>query len=240
LCVVVVSFFIQLFLRGIPELSLKMKRPPKVRNAASAARNAAGAGTGNPDFYRIARIAPLPPSIPFLPVVKETKSASDGSSSAAPNPRYVIQPLVLPVLNNEEGRKKKTAEELEDLHLAGWMPPQEQPRVPGLLEIGDPFGNNYDGERRGSVVLQGDQDDEESRRSNEGSAGTTRREVDQADSTPASSTTTAAPPPTSTDSSQQLSKADIVYLAHQNRILLSHLGKKLGVVEGKGEGSAPS
>ena len=57
-----------MFLRGLPNLCSKMKRPPKVKSAAAAARNSAGATTGTPDFYRISRIAPLPPAIvPSLP-----------------------------------------------------------------------------------------------------------------------------------------------------------------------------
>jgi hypothetical protein len=208
-------------LRGIPELSIKMKRPPKVRNAASAARNAAGAGTGNPDFYRIEKIAPLPPSAPFIPVVKEsTKSASDCSSEAQ-KPRYVIQHLTE---NNEEGKKM---EELEDIHLAGWML-EEQTRMPDL-EFDDPFENNPETEHQGVAPVQGKQDD-----GNRKSEGSGREEKEnQTDATPATAILPANP---SADRIyQELSKADIGYLAHQNRILRSHLGKKWGA---EGEGSA--
>jgi hypothetical protein len=62
-----------MFLRGIPNLCFEMKRPPKVKYAAAAARIASGAGFGAPNFDRISKIAPLPPSLSFRPIIKEAK-----------------------------------------------------------------------------------------------------------------------------------------------------------------------
>lgn len=53
-----------------------MRRPPKVKHAAAAARLASGAGFGAPDFDRINKIAPLPKSVQFKPVLKDAKGAS--------------------------------------------------------------------------------------------------------------------------------------------------------------------
>jgi hypothetical protein len=54
-----------------------MKRPPKVKHAAAAARLAAGAGLGAPDFDRINKIAPLPASFCFKPILKDAKGISN-------------------------------------------------------------------------------------------------------------------------------------------------------------------
>jgi len=62
-----------MFLRGIPNLCFDMRRPPKVKHAAAAARLASGAGFGAPDFDRINKIAPLPKSVHFKPVLKDAK-----------------------------------------------------------------------------------------------------------------------------------------------------------------------
>jgi hypothetical protein len=85
----------QMFLRGIPSLAFSMRRPPKVKKAASTARKQAGAGIGTPDFYRISRIAPLPPVIPYTIEVKLSKGHGDKAPAemARPATRYVIVPL---------------------------------------------------------------------------------------------------------------------------------------------------
>lgn len=67
------AYYHEMFLRGIPNLCFEMRRPPKVKHAAAAARLASGAGFGAPDFDRINMIAPLPKSIQFKPVLKDAK-----------------------------------------------------------------------------------------------------------------------------------------------------------------------
>jgi hypothetical protein len=72
-----------MFLRGLPTLCTKMKRPPnkfKSVAAAAAARNTTfGADSGTPDFYRISKIGPLPPAIPYLPDKKGFPIATERS-----------------------------------------------------------------------------------------------------------------------------------------------------------------
>jgi hypothetical protein len=70
------AYYHEMFLRGIPNLCFEMRRPPKVKHAAAAARLASGAGFGAPDFDRINKIAPLPKSIQFKPVLKDGKGNS--------------------------------------------------------------------------------------------------------------------------------------------------------------------
>lgn len=70
------AYYHEMFLRGLPNLCFEMRRPPKVKNAAAAARLAAGAGLGTPDFYQISKIAPLPPCIPFVPTVRDVKGTT--------------------------------------------------------------------------------------------------------------------------------------------------------------------
>ena len=65
-----------MFLRGIPHLCFDMRRPPKVKHAAAAARLASGAGFGSPDFDRINKVAPLPQSVHFKPVLKDAKGSN--------------------------------------------------------------------------------------------------------------------------------------------------------------------
>jgi hypothetical protein len=54
-----------------------MKRPPKIKHAAAAARLASGAGLGAPDFDRISKIAPLPASFYFKPILKDAKGITN-------------------------------------------------------------------------------------------------------------------------------------------------------------------
>ncbi|CAJ1966300.1 unnamed protein product [Cylindrotheca closterium] len=67
------AYYHDMFLRGIPNLCFDMRRPPKVKHAAAAARLASGAGFGAPDFDRINKVAPLPKSVQFKPVLKDAK-----------------------------------------------------------------------------------------------------------------------------------------------------------------------
>ena len=202
----------QMFLRGIPELSLRMKRPPKVKNAASAARNAAGADMGTPDFYRIGKIAPLPPSIPFKPVIQESKGASGDNSGST---RLVILPL-----NSGEERP----DELEDLSLSsGWGIAGAQSSGIAVTqgEFADPFQEEAQNPPGGGPALEGAEGtNQEASRTDPVAAGSMGEE------TPEMNTQEGAyEQQTATDSfNEQLSKADISYLAHQNRILLSHFG----------------
>ncbi|KAL3927643.1 MAG: hypothetical protein SGBAC_013000 [Bacillariaceae sp.] len=70
------AYYHEMFLRGIPNLCFDMRRPPKVKHAAAAARLASGAGFGAPNFDRINKIAPLPKSVHFKPVLKDAKGNS--------------------------------------------------------------------------------------------------------------------------------------------------------------------
>jgi len=215
-----------MFLRGIPELSLKMKRPPKVKNAASAARNAAGAGTGAPDFYRIAKVAPLPPSTPFKPAIQETKVVA-GEDAA---PRYIIQPLTLDHNNHDE---------LEEFSFTGWTAEEPEEEIISV-PFADPFGEDLFGRKEGATAVErkapGSTDELVS-----GKQGVDRGEAPEASShsrrlssrrtEPSSSSseeTVAARVVSSSSggeaissSGQKLSNADISYLEYQNRILQS-------------------
>jgi hypothetical protein len=56
-----------MFLRGLPNLASKMKRPPKVKTPSANFTKQAGGdkgNPGNPDFYRISQISPLPLQVP--------------------------------------------------------------------------------------------------------------------------------------------------------------------------------
>jgi len=70
------AYYHEMFLRGIPNLCFEMRRPPKIKHAAAAARLDAGAGLGPPDFDRINKIAPLPRSVHFKPVLKDAKGSN--------------------------------------------------------------------------------------------------------------------------------------------------------------------
>lgn len=193
-----------------------MKRPPKVKNAASAARNASGAGTGNPDFYNIAKIAPLPPSAPFRPVIKESKSGFDAGSSAV-TPRYMIQPINV---EEQEAGEEETAMDVLPLDAGSWPPGdgEDQARISSSdFEFDDNF----------LIDSEGDQDDTVRRRGADPANTRGREEQTPHDDDFATAATTATT--TTTSTALQLSQADVSYLAHQNRILKFHLeGKRPG------------
>mmetsp|Transcript_49301 Transcript_49301/g.119538 ORF Transcript_49301/g.119538 Transcript_49301/m.119538 type:complete len:133 (-) Transcript_49301:292-690(-) len=77
-----------MFLRGLPCLTYKMKRPPKTKNSAASVRSSHSGGlvSESPDFNRIAHIAPLPASFVFsaaangiVPVPTNQEIMDDGS-----------------------------------------------------------------------------------------------------------------------------------------------------------------
>ena len=94
-----------MFLRGLPNLCIRMKRPPKVKHAAAAARLESGAGFGVPNFNRISKIAPLPqPTFHFKPVLRNTKdfmkieestiNQNDNEKSSKPQSQVAIDIII--------------------------------------------------------------------------------------------------------------------------------------------------
>ena len=89
-----------MFLRGLPNLCIRMKRPPKVKHAAAAARMESGAGFGVPNFHRISKIAPLPqPHFHFKPVLRNTKESTinnqnDNEKSSKPQSQIAIDIMI--------------------------------------------------------------------------------------------------------------------------------------------------
>ena len=82
------SYWHPMFLRGLPCLAYKMKRPPKTKNSAASVRSSHSGGfvSESPDFNRIAQIAPLPASFAFsatgngiVPVASNQEIIGDGS-----------------------------------------------------------------------------------------------------------------------------------------------------------------
>jgi hypothetical protein len=99
------AYWHPLFLRGLPSLAYKMKRPPKEKNSAAAARTASGAtATECPNFLLIAKIAPLPPATPYT-ISNEGK----------------IHPLK--VNEQQEGDSCTAIESIEGIHLMDWASP---------------------------------------------------------------------------------------------------------------------
>ena len=81
------SYWHPMFLRGLPCLAYKMKRPPKTKNSAASVRSSHSGGfvSESPDFGRIAQIAPLPASFVFsatangiIPVPSNQEIMGDG------------------------------------------------------------------------------------------------------------------------------------------------------------------
>lgn len=222
----------QMFLRGLPNLSFKMKRPPKVKSAAAAARNAAGAGSGTPDFYRISQIAPLPPSAPFRPVAQEAKGDDDG-------PRYQIEPFSV-----EENQFPAVAgynDSLQEMPILGWDVGADTDG----MDFSDPFdeGRLETREARRQSIPTGSLDSSNS----SGGGQSPQKRESQGNLKMAPPGDGSIPDLTKSDDHgdlkpkagdieshiQQLSKADISYLAHQNRILLVHVEKQQNVDDTK-------
>lgn len=189
------AYYHEMFLRGIPELCFRMKRPPKVKNAASAARNAAGAGMGVPDFYRINKIAPLPASEPFKPVIDETKAGGEIATQ-----RYIIEPLDASVTDSMTLDSSD-----EDGMNASW--PLERYMENIELPVADPFEdsgsspkNSEGGEKRAATTNLGEgEKDGEEKDTPKANSATGEGEI------------------------WSLSKADISYLSHQNQTLILHV-----------------
>jgi HSF-type DNA-binding len=68
------AYWHPLFLRGLPALASKMRRPPKTKNSAAAARaTVGGKTTESPNFYRISDIAPLPAATPSFAAIPKSE-----------------------------------------------------------------------------------------------------------------------------------------------------------------------
>jgi hypothetical protein len=217
-----------------------MKRPPKVKSAAAAARNAAGAGSGTPDFYRIEKIAPLPPATAFRPVARESKIDGDG-------PRYEIE-----TLDFKDGN-----ETLEEMSMIGWSTPQSDGmnNITGgsqqhTIPFSDPFAegrttSSADGNSsKQPETMDTINHSDDSSNSNESShhssvkqdeqqsVSSADKETDKASPLPSQEASNGDTTNSTTDAdtkaenqSQKLSKADLTYLKHQNRMLLLHAEK---------------
>ncbi len=197
-----------------------------MKNAASAARNAAGASAGTPDFYRIAEIAPLPASFPFKPEMQETKGVGSGSTGILTT-RYLIRPLT----------SEDTLAEMDDLPFQKIAIKED---VSAETEIGLPFSDPFIGEDDSTNFF-----DSSASSSSEGKVEYPNTTAGQMKSTANSEmravTTTRGAGVDGNDSStdeaaldvgtettiHQLSKADVSYLAHQNRILLTYFDKQV-------------
>ena len=193
----------QMFLRGIPRLAFHMKRPPKVKNAASIARKQTGAGVGgSPDFYRISQIAPLPPVMPYKIKIKLSNlRGHDGTSDAMMAhfaTRYVIEPLHVDAIEEDVDHQM-----LLDDPREGNLTPRSF--VDTFNEGGS--DNNFE------PVDCAASGSEESVMEGRGRGAS-------------SSTRGSSMGPSSLDQAtigmQGLSAADISYLAHQNRTLRKH------------------
>jgi hypothetical protein len=180
-----------MFLRGIPSLCFKMKRPPKVKSAAAAARNASGAGSGIPDFYRISKIAPLPPATPFRPIVQETKTDDDC-------PRYEIETLKI-----EETTRSPLGSRVE------WLDAEPPDGIGAPFP--DPFEEEASARGSGKENQTTSDDTTDSIRSAVAPSAGGSEDGNEKDELSEEATI------------QELSKADIRYLAHQNQILLKHV-----------------
>lgn len=203
------AYYHEMFLRGVPDLAFKMKRPPKVKNAASAARNAAGASAGTPDFYMIAQIAPLPTSFPFKPEILEIKGAGTG----VPTTRYVIRPL----------SEEETIVGIDELPLQLIADDDvESMDISGQMAFSDPFSDEASDSTCSSAAFVSADRNEESLRAL--IRDTTTDEAAFDGKVPTAHMTASG----SANGSiiQQLTKADISYLAHQNRILLEYFKKQ--------------
>jgi hypothetical protein len=224
-----------MFLRGLPSLCLKMKRPPKGKSAApAAARNAAGAERSTPDFYRISRIAPLPPSTPFTPAVaQETTNANDDA------PRHAIESLEVEDTVNYD----ILGGDIDDVQLmVGW---------PGNLPFSDPFeedsSDSDSGRKRRKVESRdasnrkwpsqesGPQSGAKVLASRSTAADDTKSLTSVEKNNANVKTSSVEDSSKEAEESQQLTKADLCYLDHQNRILLLYVEKE---VAGEKSGAA--
>jgi hypothetical protein len=178
-----------MFLRGLPNLCAKMKRPPKVKSADAAARNSFGADLGTPDFYRISKIAPLPPATPYLPdngfpiatTLPQKFGDEDGSFVGSKNPSlnaWIVEDSIAAtdmVIGASGGAH---------MPLVDWSSPSD-------------------------TWEENDKDDPLVRRQ-------------QAQYALEDTGESAAPSSQPQEPREQLSEADMAYLAHQNRILLTN------------------
>ncbi len=137
-----------MFLRGIPSLAFHMRRPPKVKNAASTARIQAGAGIGTPDFYRISRIAPLPTVIPYKIELKLSERHGDKAPSemAHPATRYVIVPLE---------QETESLEPLGDIPIATHIMETQMHGDLEAVSFADPFSSEGSEDEESVIEVDG-------------------------------------------------------------------------------------
>jgi hypothetical protein len=195
----------QMFLRGIPRLAFHMKRPPKVKNAASIARKQTGAGVGgSPDFYRISQIAPLPPVMPYKITIKLSKERGpDGTTDVTAAhfaTRYVIEPLPVDAIEEDVDHQML----LEDPREGNLTPRSfvDTFNKGGSDTMFEPADRAVSGSEESMMGWRGRGASSSTRVS---SMGTSTSGLDLA-----------------TMGMQGLSAADISYLAHQNRTLRKH------------------
>eukprot|EP00934_Nitzschia_sp_Nitz4_P002585 Nitzschia sp. Nitz4//scaffold27_size158506//105163//112092//NITZ4_002612-RA/size158506-snap-gene-0.219-mRNA-1//-1//CDS//3329545524//2575//frame0 len=193
------SYYHEMFLRGLPGMSLRMKRPPKVRNAASAARQASGAGSGTPNFHLISKIAPLPASFPFRAVPQEETTGEGDDSTRR---EYLIEPLE--IVGRSLSMDMTGGSPLEEIPMEGIDITSESLDLPADDLFEDPVGissKNAD-EMRGSMHSESGQSQKSaSSQQSEGERDTIQSAETSGDQT---------------NSTEQLSEADVQYLKHQN------------------------
>jgi hypothetical protein len=201
-----------MFLRGLPNLCAKMKRPPKVKSAAAAARNSSGADSGIPDFNRISKIAPLPPATPCLPdrdlpsaTTLLQKSGDEDGSSVGSNSNTSLHPWIGGDSIAAIDMAIEVSGSAQHMPLVDWSPPSDTWEE---SNENDPLKSQEDGSDKLKEPEQQESSDEAVRR--------------EAQNSPEDAGGSAAPSSQPQEPGGQLSVADMTYLAHQNRILLKH------------------
>ena len=208
-----------MFLRGLPNLCAKMKRPPnKFKSAAApAARNTTfGAESGGtPDFYRICKIGPLPPATPYLPDKKGFPIATaqsqvfgdeDGSSARSNTSSltaFTAIGMAIEVCAGDHAH--------DDVSLLDWSSPSDTWKE--IDKEDDPLKREEGESDKVKDPLQQESSDEilvllvgrEAQNSPEDAGEES-----------------AVPSNQPQEPGEKLSEADMEYLAHQNRSLLKH------------------
>ena len=176
----------QMFLRGIPALCARMKRPPKTPLAAAEARNTAGATEGIPNFYRINQFAPLPANIAWLP--DSTKDMFSGPTGQLASPAVIVDRDTL----------------LDESNFSSWPPSSST--ATAAKAISSSPGARADNTMN---LMEWDTDVE-------GAQGDGQQNEKDVDGQVKDGKDHGVP------TSSPLSKADIAYLAHQNKNLLRY------------------
>ena len=226
------AYYHEMFLRGIPSLCFQMKRPPKVKSAAAAARNAASGGnvgvTGQPNFYRICKIAPLPPAAPFRPVIAQQTQEASSTKSATPeetadstgntattssnsNTRYDIEMLkvedIRPLGEEITEGKQHGSTSSSNAMMIEW--PDDSSSEQHHASTKEAQDTTMSGSIRSSTSGGKNDDEEEQTQS--------QKDKDKGDDDDEEQKS-------EDEIIQELSKADIRYLAYQNQIILKHVG----------------